>query len=458
VVELLDKYIVGQTDAKRAVAVALRNRWRRQRLGSPLREEVVPKNILMIGPTGCGKTEIARRLAKLADAPFVKVEATKFTEVGFHGRDVDEIIRDLVEASLTLTKQRMRKRAKAQVAAAVEKQILDALCGGGADAHTRETFRRLLRSGDLDGRSVEVEVPPGAGSQGARMDGGLGGLAGGLPPGALGGMPPGQLPGNISHLQEMVVKVDRLFQRKMGLEKRRMKVGEARPLLEELEVEKVLNSDQVAKEALRAAEEEGIVFIDEIDKIVSPQDGHRGADASSEGVQQDLLPIIEGSTISTKHGNVSTEHVLFIASGAFHHCKPGDMLAELQGRLPIRVELKGLSKGDLYRILTEPEHNMLKQQTALLETEGVNLVFTAEAIEEVTCVAAEVNRSVDNIGARRLHTILERVIEEISYDAPERALAAAAAGEECTYVVDREDIQKRVGDLLERLDHSKFIL
>lgn len=437
VVELLDKYIVGQRDAKKAVAIALRNRWRRQRLESPLREEVVPKNILMIGPTGCGKTEIARRLAKLADAPFVKVEATKFTEVGFHGRDVDEIIRDLVDASIVLTKSKLRSQAKAQVADSVEKQLLDVLTGTGADSSTRETFRKLLRSGDLDERNIEVDVPvsgmPGAGQ---RVDGG---------------------PGNQMSLQEVVLKVDKLFNRR-GTERRKMKVAEARPLLEEVEMEKVLNSDMVMKDALKAAEQDGIVFIDEIDKIVTNPDGHRGADASSEGVQQDLLPIIEGSTVSTKHGNVNTDHILFIASGAFHNCKPSDMLAELQGRLPIRVELKGLTKNDLYRILTEPEHNMVKQQIALMSTEGVQLVFTDDAIREITSVAAEVNRSVDNIGARRLHTILERVLEQISFEAPEKARASSLGGEECIYVVDKDDIQNRVGDLLEKMDLSKFIL
>ena len=436
VVELLDKYIVGQRDAKKAVAIALRNRWRRQRLESPLREEVVPKNILMIGPTGCGKTEIARRLAKLADAPFVKVEATKFTEVGFHGRDVDEIIRDLVDASIVLTKSKLRSQAKAQVADSVEKQLLDVLTGTGADSSTRETFRKLLRSGDLDERNIEVDVPVSMPGAGQRVDGG---------------------PGNQMSLQEVVLKVDKLFNRR-GTERRKMKVSEARPLLEEVEMEKVLNSDMVMKDALKAAEQDGIVFIDEIDKIVTNPDGHRGADASSEGVQQDLLPIIEGSTVSTKHGNVNTDHILFIASGAFHNCKPSDMLAELQGRLPIRVELKGLTKNDLYRILTEPEHNMVKQQIALMSTEGVQLVFTDDAIREITSVAAEVNRSVDNIGARRLHTILERVLEQISFEAPEKARANSLDGEECIYVVDKDDIQNRVGDLLEKMDLSKFIL
>jgi len=435
VVELLDRFIVGQADAKRAVAVALRNRWRRHRIGPPMSDEVVPKNILMIGPTGCGKTEIARRLAKLADAPFVKVEATKFTEVGFHGRDVDQIIRDLVDNAIVLQRAKLRAKVSTQVEAIVEEKILDILTGEEADTNTRETFRNLYRAGQLDNRSIEVELP----HQGGRMQ--------------------IDSQGGQMALQELVIKVDKMFGRR-NTEKHRMLVSECRPILEEVEMERLMNSDSIAKDAIVAAESDGIVFIDEIDKIVSSPESRTGADASSEGVQRDLLPIIEGSTISTKYGNVNTDHILFIASGAFHSCKPSDMMAELQGRLPIRVELKGLSQEDLLRILTEPEFNMVRQQQELLATEGVHLEFTPEALQEVASVASEVNQSVDNIGARRLHTVMERIVEDISFHAPERVSEYHVSGGkgELLYKVDRDGVRKVIGDMLTRTDISKYVL
>jgi len=438
VVEKLDKYIVGQSDAKRAVAVALRNRWRRHKVASPLKEEIVPKNILMIGPTGCGKTEIARRLAKLADAPFIKVEATKFTEVGFHGRDVDQIIRDLVDAAIILTRTKLRLRMQTEIREAVENKILDLLTGEEASKNTRDTFRDLFRKGDLDDRVVEIEIPE---RRGTGNDFG----AGGMP------------------LNELVIKVDKMFGKQRAGEKRSMKVSEARPYIEELEQERLLNPDMVAREAIISVESDGIVFIDEIDKIVSSAETRHGADASSEGVQRDLLPIIEGSMVSTKFGNVNTEHILFVCSGAFHSCKPSDMLAELQGRLPIRVNLKGLTQKDLYRILTEPENNMLVQQKALLNTEGLQLHFTDEAVQAIAEVAAEVNRTVDNIGARRLHTIIERIMDPISFAASETVAAylltpEGKAGGQCQMTVEKQDVLDRVTALLEKADLSKFVL
>lgn len=433
VVEILDRFIVGQADAKRAVAVALRNRWRRHRVPPELREEIVPKNILMIGPTGCGKTEIARRLAKLADAPFVKVEATKFTEVGFHGRDVDQIIRDLVDNAIQLQRQKMRSQLLEEVEEAVAQQILFKLTGlndwiesGNLTPEEREAYhgyRQLYYSGGLDAKTIAIDLPEGR----MRIPFDLSG-AGGLGVG------------------DFVYKIERVTKS----QKVEMPVKDAKQKMVEIEMEKHLNTDQLTKDALQLAESDGIVFIDEIDKIVSSMEMRHGADASAEGVQRDLLPIIEGSMVSTKYGNVNTDHILFICSGAFHACKPSDMLAELQGRLPIRVELKGLTREDLYRILTEPEMNLIKQQVLLMKTEGVNLVFTNEAIREMANVAAEVNRFVDNIGARRLHTVIERVVEEISFNAPERAGSR--------YVIDKEKVRGAVGHLLTKTDLSKFVL
>lgn len=437
VVELLDRYIVGQQEAKRAVAVALRNRWRRHRIPEALREEIVPKNILMIGPTGCGKTEIARRLAKIAYAPFVKVEATKFTEVGFHGRDVDQIIRDLVDNAISLQRQKVRAKLVKEVEKLVEARLLDIFIsrqrppmegespvpGARVDY---EVFRKLYRDGALDNRKIQLDIPDGR----SRLPLEIGGVSG-------------------FGVNELIFRMEKVF-KSQRLERMEITIGEAKPILREIEMEKHLNSDQITKDAILLAESDGIVFIDEIDKIVTNHETRHGADASSEGVQRDLLPIIEGSMVSTKYGNVNTDHILFICSGAFHSCKPSDMLAELQGRLPIRVELKGLGREDLYRILTEPETNMIRQQQLLMKTEDINLIFTDDAIEELAIVAAEVNRSVDNIGARRLHTVIERVVEDISYHAPERA------GE--TYTIDKEKVKRAVGDLLKKSDLSRFVL
>lgn len=437
IVNQLDRNIVGQADAKRAVAVALRNRWRRQQLDSSIRDEIIPKNILMVGPTGVGKTEIARRLSKLANAPFIKTEATKYTEVGFHGSDVDSIIRDLVEIGIQHTRERLRVAYKNKARDLAENKIIETLTGKkkSTDESLFSEWRKQLRSGVLDDKEIEVELPvdkPMA--RGAAGAAGLGGMG-------VGGKAPSQI-----DIQDLLLPLFGGGNAKT--KKRRMKIKDCLPKLEESEVDKLLQTDVVIKEAIRSVEEDGIVFIDEIDKICSSyKDRH---DASSEGVQRDLLPIIEGTTVSTKYGNVKTDHILFIACGAFHSVKPSDMLAELQGRLPIRVELKGLTEKDLYRVLTEPETNILKQNIALLETEGVELEFTAEGINEIAKVAAEVNTTIENIGARRLITIVEKILEDISFNAPNMK------GQKM--VITEKEVQQHVGVLLKRADLKKFIL
>ncbi|KAF0683132.1 Aste57867_24820 [Aphanomyces stellatus] len=425
VVEQLDKYIIGQKDAKKAVAVALRNRWRRQQLPAELRPEVSPKNILMIGPTGCGKTEIARRLAKLSQAPFVKVEATKFTEVGFHGRDVDQIIKDLVENAIQLVKKHRMERVRKDIAGVVEQRIIDALAGQHTGAQSRQTFLHLLRSGELDERMITIDVRTSSN-----------------PSATISVMDSAKFGQNMSEVVKAISG--------KKTEKKQMTVADARPILEEMELENAIDMGDVVKEAISEAEENGIVFIDEIDKICS-NGSYRGADASDEGVQRDLLPLIEGSTISTKHGNVNTDHILFIGSGAFHAVKPSNLLAELQGRLPIRVELKALTENDLWRILTEPVANLIMQQKALLATEKVKLHFEEDAIKEIARVAYEINHTVENIGARRLHTVLEKVVEDISFEASDFP-------EDHTLHVTKDMVADRIGAMLKKSDLSKFIL
>lgn len=432
VVEQLDRHIVGQNDAKRAVAIALRNRWRRHQLDEDLRTEVIPKNILMIGPTGCGKTEIARKIAKLSQAPFLKVEATKYTEVGFHGKDVDQIIRDLVDTSINITKKRIKDEIKQEVDASVENRILDSLVGPNTEERTRESMRATLRSGEMEERMIDVDVPV---KQGGEKFGSI--TFDGSPQGIFTGLNGGDLSKMLNGMKTR------------RTERKKMPISDARVALAEVESERLVEGFDIVKEAITAVEESGIVFIDEIDKLVSGGD-YRGADASSEGVQRDLLPIIEGSTVSTKHGNVNTEFILFICSGAFHHAKPSDLLAELQGRLPIRVHVKALTEHDMYKILTEPETNLIRQQVELMNSEDFELQFTDSAVREIARVAFEVNKTVENIGARRLHTIIERIVEEISFDAPDRP------GE--TMVIDDAYVRTRVSEMLVASDLRKFIL
>jgi ATP-dependent HslUV protease ATP-binding subunit HslU len=427
IVSELDRFIVGQKDAKRAVAIALRNRWRRQQLEGALRDEVLPKNILMIGPTGCGKTEISRRLARLAGAPFLKVEATKFTEVGYVGRDVESIVRDLLEVGIGLVRDARRKEVLAKAHIAAEERVLDALVGATASPATRDSFRRKLRAGEMDDKEIEVELPSGGG-----------------------GMPMFELP-NQPGTSVGAINIGDLFGKAFGKtgKPRRMSVKDAyEPLVQE-ESDKLLDQDALVQEAIRQVENNGIVFLDEIDKICS-REGRGGADVSREGVQRDLLPLIEGTTVSTKHGPVKSDHILFIASGAFHVAKPSDLLPELQGRLPIRVELLPLDVDDFKRILTDTEVSLLKQSVAMMATEGLDMVFTDDAVAALARVAVHVNSTVENIGARRLQTVIERVLDDISFTAPDRS------GE--TIRIDAAYVEARVGDLSKNTDLSRFIL
>jgi ATP-dependent HslUV protease ATP-binding subunit HslU len=428
IVSELDRYIIGQHEAKRAVAIALRNRWRRQQLEPDLRDEVMPKNILMIGPTGVGKTEISRRLAKLAGAPFIKVEATKFTEVGYVGRDVEQIIRDLVEVGIGLARDKKRSEVEAKAHMSAEERVLDALVGSTASPATRDSFRKKLRSGEMDDKEIDIEV----------ADTNAGGMGGFDIPGMQGG--------NVG-----MINLSEMFGKAMGgrTKKVRTTVKASYAELIRDESDKLIDNEVIQREAVRAVENDGIVFLDEIDKIAA-RDGGMGAGVSREGVQRDLLPLVEGTTVSTKYGPVKTDHVLFIASGAFHVSKPSDLLPELQGRLPIRVELRPLTKEDFRRILTETEASLIRQYIALMQTEGLNLEFTDDALDALADVAVHLNSSVENIGARRLQTVMERVLDEISFNAPDRGGTAVT--------IDAEYVRKHVGDLAQNTDLSRFIL
>jgi ATP-dependent HslUV protease ATP-binding subunit HslU len=427
IVSELDRHIVGQNDAKRAVAIALRNRWRRKQLEPALREEVLPKNILMIGPTGVGKTEIARRLAKLAQAPFIKVEATKFTEVGYVGRDVEQMVRDLLETGLAMVRTNRRKEVEAQAHLNAEARVLEALVGANASSTTRETFRAKLRAGDLDEKEIEVQVAD---------------TGSGMPSFEIPGMP-GSSVGMIN-LSDMLGKA---FGKRMKT--RRMTVKQSHDVLLAEESDKLLDDEQIVRESIEQTENNGIVFLDEVDKITARSE-RQGADVSREGVQRDLLPLLEGTTVSTKYGAVKTDHILFIASGAFHLAKPSDLLPELQGRLPIRVELSALNRDDFRRILTEPEASLIRQYKALLATEGIALEFTSDGVDAIAGIAADINSSVENIGARRLHTVMERVLDDVSFSATDRS------GE--TISIDKTYVEAHIGDLAKNADLSKFIL
>ena len=428
IVSELDRYVIGQKEAKKAVAVALRNRWRRQALTDEMRDEVLPKNILMIGPTGVGKTEISRRLSRLAEAPFIKVEATRFTEVGYVGRDVEQIVRDLIEIAIAMERERKRKEVKAKAELKAEEKVLDALVGNKASVATRESFRKRLRSGDLDSNEIEIEVQD---------------ASSGLQSFEIPGMPGGNV--GMVNLGDILGKS---FSNRKG-KKKKMSVKESHGILVAQESDKMIEEDKIIKEAKKTTEENGIVFLDEIDKVSARSD-RVGGDVSREGVQRDLLPLIEGTTVSTKHGPIKTDHILFIASGAFQLAKPSDLLPELQGRLPIRVELNALNEDDFKRILKEPDNSLIKQYKALLKTEDVNLEFSDDGIDMLAKISAEVNSSVENIGARRLHTIIEKVLDEISFNATDKA------GE--TITVNKKFVEDNLGNLVKDTDLSKFIL